>query len=92
MNIARVLRIPFLQKISGRQLLEKVLLALIRGAGLTYTSPVREIIRVYSEILTHERIKIKRKFETPRYFVLLDTKCFKVVKRKEIISKQTIIT
>ena len=92
MNFARFLRTPFIQKISGQLLLEKVLLALIRVPGLTYTSPVREIIRVYSQIPTHETIKVKRKFETPQYFVLLDTKCLKVVKQKEIISKQTIIT
>ena len=69
-------------------LLEKALLALIRGPGLTYKSPLREIISVYSQIPTQERIKVKRKLETPRYFVLLDTKCFKSSKT-ERNNKQT---
>ena len=56
---------------------EKVLLALVLCPGLTTTSPLREIIRVYSQIPTHEWIKVKRKIDTPRYLALLDTKCFK---------------
>ena len=88
MNFVRVLRTPFLQKISGQLLLEKALLALISGLGLTYKSPLREIIRVCSQIPTQESIKVKRKFETPRYFALLDTKCFKSSKT-ERNNKQT---
>ena len=55
----------------------------------TSTSPLREIIRVYSQILTHEIIrvysqiythewiKVKRKIDAPQCLVFLDTNCFK---------------
>ena len=44
---------------------------------VNYHISLREIIRVYSQIPTHEWIKVKRKIDTPRYLALLDTKCFK---------------
>ena len=55
----------------------RLLEALVLGPVLTFTSPVREITRVYSQIPTHEWIKVKRKIATPWSLVLLDTKCFK---------------
>ena len=50
-----------------------MLLAFGLGPGLTSTSPLRETIRVLSQLPTHEWIKRKRTLDTSRHFVLLDT-------------------
>ena len=66
---------------------EQMLLALGLDQGLTSTSPLRDIIKVYIQLSTYEWIKVRRKIDKPWYLVLLDKSVSEKAKRKEIIGK-----
>ena len=80
---------PLIETLSSRSVQRYYLNS--SDSGLTSQSPLREILRVYSQPSTHEFIRVKQKIDTTNYLVLLDTKYFKGSKAEKNKTKAMLL-